>query len=99
MVKEISIKLFYVVPGEGGGGGVVAGGGGARRCARDAAASPAPAHAAAPAGPAPPPFCAHPAHPAHHVKNERLSPHDSTASRSAHNIKYLIKFQYFNKSG
>ncbi|KAI8436995.1 hypothetical protein MSG28_010397 [Choristoneura fumiferana] len=46
--------------GEGGGGG-------ARRCARDAAASPA--HAPAPAPPA-------------HVKSERLSPHDSNASRS-----------------
>ncbi|CAH0715373.1 unnamed protein product, partial [Brenthis ino] len=48
------------------------GGGAARRCARDAA-SPAHAHAPAPAPPAPP---------AHAVKNERLSPHDSTASRS-----------------
>ncbi|XP_073956105.1 uncharacterized protein isoform X2 [Choristoneura fumiferana] len=48
---------------EGGEGG----GGGARRCARDAAASPA--HAPAPAPPA-------------HVKSERLSPHDSNASRS-----------------
>ncbi|RVE50922.1 hypothetical protein evm_004489 [Chilo suppressalis] len=56
--------------GEGGGGG---GGGAARRCARDAAASPAHAHAPAPA-PAPP------AQPP--VKSERLSPHDSTASRS-----------------
>ncbi|XP_072949430.1 uncharacterized protein [Epargyreus clarus] len=44
------------------------GGGAARRCARDAA-SPARAPA-----PAPPPHA--------HVKSERLSPHDSTASRS-----------------
>ncbi|XP_062525786.1 polyhomeotic-like protein 3 isoform X3 [Bombyx mori] len=55
--------------GEGGGGG---GGGAAQRCARDAAASPA--HAPTPT-PAPP------AH-APHVKSERLSPHDSNASRS-----------------
>ncbi|XP_039753244.1 uncharacterized protein LOC120628729 isoform X1 [Pararge aegeria] len=47
------------------------GGGGARRCARDAA-SPAQAHAPASAPPAP--------HAG--VKSERLSPHDSTASRS-----------------
>ncbi|XP_053610152.1 uncharacterized protein LOC128675066 isoform X2 [Plodia interpunctella] len=52
---------------EGGGGG-----GAARRCARDAAASPAHAQAPTPAPPAPQP----------HVKSERLSPHDSTASRS-----------------
>ncbi|CAH0585563.1 unnamed protein product [Chrysodeixis includens] len=52
--------------GEGGGGG-----GGGRRCARDAAS---PAHA--------PPPTPTPA-PAHaHVKSERLSPHDSNASRS-----------------
>ncbi|XP_026739198.1 polyhomeotic-like protein 3 [Trichoplusia ni] len=52
---------------EGGGGG----GGGGRRCARDAAS---PAHA--------PPPTPTPA-PAHaHVKSERLSPHDSNASRS-----------------
>ncbi|XP_031766312.1 uncharacterized protein LOC113520816 isoform X2 [Galleria mellonella] len=56
---------------EGGGGG----GGAARRCARDAAASPAHAHAPTPT-PAPP-VQAQP-----HVKNERLSPHDSNASRS-----------------
>ncbi|XP_028156740.1 polyhomeotic-like protein 3 [Ostrinia furnacalis] len=54
---------------EGGGGG---GGGGARRCARDAAASPAHAATPTPAPPAPQP----------QVKSERLSPHDSTASRS-----------------
>ncbi|XP_046965571.1 uncharacterized protein LOC124534006 isoform X1 [Vanessa cardui] len=48
------------------------GGGAARRCARDAA-SPAHAHA-----PAPAPTAAS----THAVKIERLSPHDSTASRS-----------------
>ncbi|XP_075978450.1 uncharacterized protein LOC142978059 isoform X2 [Anticarsia gemmatalis] len=52
---------------EGGGGG-----GGARRCARDAAASPA--HAPPPTPTAAPQ--------AHAVKSERLSPHDSNASRS-----------------
>ncbi|KAM3965285.1 uncharacterized protein ACR2FA_000672 [Aphomia sociella] len=56
--------------GEGGGGG-----GAARRCARDAAASPAHTHAPTPT-PAPP------AHTLPQVKNERLSPHDSNASRS-----------------
>ncbi|KAG6444536.1 hypothetical protein O3G_MSEX003419 [Manduca sexta] len=55
---------------EGGGGG----GGAAQRCSRDAAASPA--HA-----PTPTPTPAPPAHP-HNVKSERLSPHDSNASRS-----------------
>lgn len=69
------LNSFVIVPGEGGGGA------GARRYARDAAASPA----------AQPP--ATPAH-AHqtslkieavkneaNVKSERLSPHDSNASR------------------
>ncbi|KAJ0176487.1 hypothetical protein K1T71_007666 [Dendrolimus kikuchii] len=60
--------------GGGGGGGV----GASRRCARDAAASPA--HA-----PTPTPTAAHAQPHAHahaHVKSERLSPHDSNASRS-----------------
>ncbi|OWR51129.1 hypothetical protein KGM_207718 [Danaus plexippus plexippus] len=54
---------------EGGGGGA------ARRCARDAS-SPAQAHAP------PAPSAAHTAHTTHTVKSERLSPHDSNASRS-----------------
>lgn len=54
--------------GEGGGGG---GGAAARRCARDAAASPAHAPTPTPAAHAP----------QTNVKNERLSPHDSNASR------------------
>ncbi|KAL4716708.1 hypothetical protein ACJJTC_004827 [Scirpophaga incertulas] len=62
-------QRFPPTKGEGGGGAA------ARRCARDAAASPAHAQAPTPA-PAPP------AQPQPQVKSERLSPHDSTASRS-----------------
>ncbi|CAH2096004.1 unnamed protein product [Euphydryas editha] len=63
--------------------GCEGGGGAARRCVRDAA-SPAHAHAPAPAPPAPsaPPPSASSASSTHAVKSERLSPHDSTASRS-----------------
>ncbi|KAL0838652.1 hypothetical protein ABMA28_016728 [Loxostege sticticalis] len=61
---------FHDIKNESEGGG---GGGAARRCARDAAASPAHAPTPTPAPPAP-------LQP--QVKSERLSPHDSTASRS-----------------
>ncbi|XP_061383617.1 uncharacterized protein LOC116769981 isoform X2 [Danaus plexippus] len=62
-------SLSLSANGEGGGGGA------ARRCARDAS-SPAQAHAP------PAPSAAHTAHTTHTVKSERLSPHDSNASRS-----------------
>lgn len=70
--------IWRYVKGEGSAGGGAGGGGvgGSRRCVRDAAASPAHAHA-----PTPTPTASH-AHPHTHVKSERLSPHDSNASRS-----------------
>lgn len=74
VLKDITLYLYLTVfcmsfvSGEGGGGGA------ARRCARDAS-SPAQAHAP------PAPSAAHTAHTTHTVKSERLSPHDSNASR------------------
>lgn len=64
----LTVFCMSFVSGEGGGGGA------ARRCARDAS-SPAQAHAP------PAPSAAHTAHTTHTVKSERLSPHDSNASR------------------